>query len=283
MTNYLKITVKEKATLLKLLENNLKTLSYGEIMKILRQKDVKINGKRTSENINLNQGDVVEVYYQNKEVKVSFEIVYEDDNIIVYNKPSGLLTVGDNSLESAVKKINNNYQAEHRLDRNTSGLVIFSKNKEASELIHDAMKNGMVEKEYLAWVYGNFTKHIIDKAYLFKDAKNSISYVSKTKTKGSQEIVTDITPIKHNGDLTLVQVKLHNGKTHQIRAHMAFLGYALVGDEKYAKREDLKKIKTKKQELFAYKINFKINIENRLSYLNNCKIIANIKEFSNKY
>ncbi|MCR5553297.1 MAG: RluA family pseudouridine synthase [bacterium] len=283
MTNYLKITTKAKTKLIKLLESELESLSYGDIMKVLRQKDIKVNGKRTNTNLNLNIGDIVEVYYQNKEDKANFEVVYEDDNVIVYNKPSGILTVGENSLESTVQRINKNYQAEHRLDRNTAGLVIFSKNKEVSELIHSAMKSGMVEKEYLAWVYGNFTKHLVDKAYLFKDAKNSISYVSKNKTKGTQEIVTDITPIKHTVDLTLVQVKLHNGKTHQIRAHMAYLGYALVGDEKYAKREDLKKTNSKKQELFAYKINFKINKENKLSYLNNCKIVANIKEFSNKY
>ncbi|MBO4570100.1 MAG: RluA family pseudouridine synthase, partial [Clostridia bacterium] len=230
MTNYLKFTIRERIKLLKLLESKLEELPYGDIMKILRQKDVKVNGKRTSTNQDLKPGDIVEVYYQGKENRANFEVVYEDDNIIVYNKPSGLLTVGEGSLESAVQKINKNYQAEHRLDRNTSGLVIFSKNKEASGLIHDAMKNGLVEKEYLAWVYGNFTKHLIDKAYLFKDAKNAISYVSKNKVKGSQEIITDITPIKHIGDLTLVQVKLHNGKTHQIRAHMAYLGYALVGD-----------------------------------------------------
>ena len=123
----------------------------------------------------------------------------------------------------------------HRLDRNTYGLVIFAKNKKALEILLNKFKNMEIEKHYKCTVYGiPKIKNNTLKAYLFKDRKKSLVYISDETKKGYQKIITSYKVLSENleNNTSLLDVTLHIGKTHQIRAHLAHIGFPIIGDRK---------------------------------------------------
>ena len=123
----------------------------------------------------------------------------------------------------------------HRLDRNTSGLVVFAKSKEALDVLLDKFKNMEIEKHYKCTVYGilNCKEQTLE-AYLFKDSKKSMVYVSDEPKKGYQKIITSYKVISENKNenTSILDVTLHTGRTHQIRAHLAHIGHPIIGDRK---------------------------------------------------
>ena len=253
-------------------------LSQNTLQKALRQKDIRVNGIRTSQNIVLNSGDTLKVFICDELLlgnsNFNLDIIYEDDNIIVVNKPINIEVVGENSLTSHLEKHINGFVSPcHRIDRNTTGLVIFAKNQESLDILFDKFKKHEIEKHYLATVYGiPKKKNNRLEAYLFKDNKKSLVYISDEPKKGYQKIVTSYKVIEENkkDNTSILDVNLETGRTHQIRAHLAHIGYPIIGDGKYGINEINKKFKQKTQLLQSYSLKFSFTSDSGfLEYLNN--------------
>ena len=259
-------------------------LNSNTLYKALRKKDIRVNDKRVSENIIVHTDDVIKVFICDEllENKPNFSIVYEDDFILVADKPINLEVTGENSLTTLLE---NNYsfiKPCHRLDRNTTGLVLFAKSQEALDILLDKFKHHEIEKHYLATVYGILPKKQDRlEAYLFKDNKKSLVYISDTPKKGYQKIITSYKVVKENkkDNTSVLDVNLETGRTHQIRAHLAHIGFPIIGDGKYGKNDINKKFKQKTQLLESYSLKFTFTSPSGiLDYLNN-KIIR----LKNKY
>lgn len=236
-------------------------LNLNTLYKALRKKDIRVNDKRVSENIIVHTDDVIKVFICDEllENKPNFSIVYEDNFILVADKPINLEVTGENSLTTLLEKNYSFIKPCHRLDRNTTGLVLFAKSQEALDILLDKFKYHEIEKHYLVTVYGILPKKQDRlEAYLFKDNKKSLVYISDVPKKGYQKIITSYKVVKENKkyNTSVLDVNLETGRTHQIRAHLAHIGFPIIGDGKYGKNEINKKFKQKTQLLESYSLKF---------------------------
>ena len=267
----------------KVLLDNIPNLSFGLFCNTLRKKDIKINGKRVNKDILVQEGDEILVYISddllNNKNSINLNIVYEDNNILVINKPSNIEVTGNNSLTDFVQ---NHYKDSdfkpmpcHRIDRNTTGLVLYAKNSTSLDILLDKFKKHEIGKHYLALVYGiPNVKYMRMESYLFKDNKKSRVYISDTPKKGYVKIITSFSVLEKRPDNTsLLDVQIETGKTHQIRAHLAHLGFPIIGDGKYGKNDINKKFNAKHQLLCSYKLQFNFKTDSGiLNYLNSKSI-----------
>ena len=260
---------------------NIENLSNNLFYATLRKKDIKVNGKRTNQNITIHENDEIQVYIDDKllNYEPNLEIVYEDENILVINKPINIEVTGSKSLTEVIHKKYTNCgflpTPCHRLDRNTKGLILYAKNEQSLNILLEKFKNHEIEKHYTALVYGipkKKSERMI--AYLFKDSKKSQVYISDTPQKGYSKIITSYTLLeKYANNTSLLDVQIETGKTHQIRAHLAHIGLPIIGDGKYGINSINKEFNQKYQNLTSTVLKFNFKTDSKiLNYLNQKEI-----------
>ena len=291
MRKYIIQKSEEGQTLEKYVQKLLVSAPNSFIYKLFRKKDVKVNGHHEYRKFIIKENDEIAIYVKEEQFEEFLKekayqpnnqiqdwIVYEDENVLFINKPRGLLvqksTPQDESLDQMVveyliykgeynpsKEIAFKPGPAHRLDRNTSGMVVFGKNHDALELLFELFKNhDLINKHYLALVVGQMEK---DKdtinAPLKKDEKTNTVTVASLE-KGGKTAKTVYKVMKSYQDYSLLDVTLLTGRTHQIRVHLAYINHPIIGDEKYgdfqANRVFKQKYGFNKQFLHAYKIGF---------------------------
>lgn len=273
-----------------------KTLMY----KFIRTKHIKLNGKKGEISTKLNIGDKITAYISDEffvplNPKYDFlsagdklNIVYEDENIILADKPQGLLSHPDeneynDTLITRIQKYlynkgeynpkkENSFKPSlaNRIDRNTGGIVIAAKNAEALRILCDKIKSREIDKRYLTVVHGiPKEKEALLEGYLEKNSDKNKVYMQKNKTDSNLTVKTYYRTLKHKNRLSLLEIELLTGRTHQIRAHLASIGHPLLGDGKYGNLKEDKKLGFNKQALYSYKLTFTFNSDaGRLNYLN---------------
>lgn len=301
----IKITENEAGQRLdRFLRKYLKEYSLGDIYKLFRKNKVKVNGKREKENYMIALGDTLQLYIEKpggaergKTEEVprkteSIDIIYEDKNILIADKPAGLLTHPDkpgNSDTLTDRAICHIYREEdavdsmtfrpavcNRLDRNTGGLVIIAKNYKTLKAVNHSIRDRNVKKLYLCIVAGILKDQGEIKGYLRKDEKSNKASIGDDK-ESAKEIYTIYKTLQISEPLSsigksfsLLEVELVTGRSHQIRAHFASIGHPLIGDVKYGSEKINnffnKEFRLKHQFLYAYKVTFQ-NVHEDISYL----------------
>ena len=222
------------------LKDNISNLSDNLFYKTLRKKDIKINGKRVNQNVLIFENDEILVYIPDEllSINIKLDIIYEDENILIVNKPINIEVEGNASLTEVIHKKYSDCgflpMPCHRLDRNTSGLILYAKNEISLKILLQKFKNHEIGKHYLALVYGiPKAKKRKMEAYLFKDTSKSLVYISDLPKKGYSKIITSYSVIEtYSNNTSLLDVSIETGKTHQIRAHLAHIGHPIIGDRK---------------------------------------------------
>lgn len=273
-----------------------KSLMY----KYIRTKRIKVNSKKGDISTKLEQGDKIDMYindeffapanehYDFLSASAKLDIVYEDENIMLLNKKVGLLSHPDereynDTLITRVKrylyekgeynpKDENSFAPAlvNRIDRNTGGIVIAAKNSESLRILNQKLKDRELEKYYLCVIHGYMSKKSGTlTGWLSKDESKNKVEVSADERPGTKQIKTKYNVISEKDGLSLVEVELLTGRTHQIRAHFASVGHPLLGDGKYGKNSLNKPLGYKKQFLYSYKLKFSFTSDaGILEYLN---------------
>ena len=283
-----------------------KEAGSGFLYKMLRKKNITLNGKKSDGKEKLEEGDVVKIFMADETIakfkgestipivpEIPLDIIYEDEHILIINKPSGMLSQKAKDSDVSANeyilsylvhqgKIDKNELSTfkpsicNRLDRNTSGLLVAGKTLKGLQEMAEMLQERTVQKYYVAVVHGELTEKKKITGYLYKDEKANKVSVSSNPTKGSP-IATEYEPIRSNKKFTLVKIHLITGKPHQIRAHLSSIGYPIVGDYKYGNRfindELKKKYGIKDQMLHSWQMVFP-SLSDELEALSNQKIEA---------
>lgn len=295
---------------------SLPLLPSALLQKYIRLKRIKCNGQRASRDQRLQEGDVLQLYINDEFFeqprednmfltlfKPSLDIVYEDENIMLLNKRQGLVVHADETEK--VNTLINHIQAYlyqkrewnpkwenaftpalcNRIDRNTGGLVIAAKNAETLRIINEKIRDREIEKRYLCITLGrpNPPKGTIE-CFLLKDEKKKTARVYHKPVPGGKTAITHYQTLESRGELSLVEVTLETGRTHQIRASFADLGCPLLGDGKYGRGDVNRRYGETRQALYSYKLTFDFPTDaGLLSYLRGRSFAVKNIPFREKY
>ncbi|MEG1633018.1 MAG: RluA family pseudouridine synthase [Oscillospiraceae bacterium] len=286
------------------------------LQKYIRLKRIKVNGKGQKRDYRLLEGEIIQLYINdeffekpredNAYLKVGapkLNIVYEDENILLCDKPAGILchSAGQWDYNTLIANIQA-YAAQkgdwrpreensfapalcNRIDRNTGGIVIAAKNAEALRILNEKIRDREIEKRYLCIVSGKpRPPEGRLEGYLFKDAVKNQVYVRDRQEPGTKIAVTHYRVLASDSGLSLVECRLETGRTHQIRAQMAKAGWPLLGDGKYGAERFNKIFDEQGQALYSYKLTFAFPTESGiLSYLRGRTFSVSDIDFVKKY
>ena len=281
-------------------------LPTGLLYKAIRTKKIKRNRKRTEPSELLAEGDVLQCFLpeeffakQAEDVSLSrvvpnLDILYEDEHLLLVNKRPGLTvhedehTSGDTLIVRIQAYLYQKGEYDpaseqsfapalcNRIDRNTGGIVIAAKDAMALRVMNEKIRGREIDKYYLCAVHGvPEPREALLTGYLLKDEKNNrVKVYEKYPPKGAKEIRTKYRVLAVRGDISLLEVELLTGRTHQIRSHLAFIGHPLVGDGKYGINKEDRERGYRYQALYSYRLRFSFHGEpTPLDYLSG-------KEFS---
>ena len=284
----------------KLLTKTFRNLPPSLMYKGIRTKNIKLNGKRCEISTRVCAGDVISVYLKDDVLDETpaapdfmtagreLSVVYEDDNLLLLNKPAGLLVHPDENeyRDTLIFRVQRylfekgEYVPEdensfapalvNRIDRNTSGIVIAAKNAAALRILNEKLKRREIHKYYLCIVHGTFAeKSALLEGYLEKNEQQNRVYISDKGGVGARKIAPRYTVLKENARYSLLEIELLTGKTHQIRAHLASVGHPLLGDGKYGTNALNKGTGFTRQALCSYRLQFDFSTPaGALDYLN---------------
>jgi 23S rRNA pseudouridine955/2504/2580 synthase len=252
----------------------------SRIYRAIRKGEVRINKGRAKALSKVLEGDSVRIpppFHQSvkkpnhRAVGTALEldpmIIYEDDHIMVINKPSGMAVHGGSGVSFGVIELvrhvrpkHDYYELAHRIDKDTSGCLLIAKKRSTLKAIHDLFTRGYVTKEYLAVVHGHWPKtlHKIDLP-LRRDLHKSGERLAAVDHDIGKYSLTYFTPLKHGVQTTLLKVKPKTGRMHQIRVHCLACDHPIVGDPKYRDRQQTKRSKYKRMGLHAHRLSFKLD------------------------
>ncbi len=267
----LELIVGEKTNLKEFTEANYAQAAFC-FRTLLKDREIKVNGKKVGENVALAVGDCVQYYLTEKQAqKPALYTVYQDENLLIIDKESGV------NSEAVYAELKRNYGEAcrfiHRLDRNTQGLMAFAFGNQAEAELLNAFREKRVEKIYHALCLGKFKeKQGTLQAYLKKNEAKSFVKIFDTPTTGAEKIITEYKVLEEQRDLTKAEITLHTGKTHQIRAHLAHIGCPILGDMKYGNEAENKKRNLSRQCLVAKRLRF--SLTGTFAYLNDKTFIS---------
>lgn len=284
----------------KFIQKAMPGLPNSLMYKFIRTKHIKVNGKRAEISTKLELGDIIEAWIKDEffekgdpkydflSAPVKLDIVYEDENIILVDKKQGVLVHPDDKeySDTLIGRIQHylydkgEYRPEeensfkpslaNRIDRGTGGIVIAAKNAQSLKILCEKIKEREIDKQYLAVIHGVPEKREATlEGFLEKNESKNKVYLKSVKQDGNLTIKTRYRVIKSKNNLSLIEVDLLTGRTHQIRAHMASVGHPLLGDGKYGKLANDKKLGFSRQALYSYKLTFNFKTDGGiLDYLN---------------